>query len=66
MDCSSDHSGAKKWTDAEILQAEQEQHITVEPGFRWLKNPAVISPVWLEKPERMAALAMLTVVGLLV
>jgi len=53
-------------TDAERLQAYQEQHITVEPGFRWIKNPAAISPVWLEKPERIAALAMLTVVGLLV
>src|SRR5499427_5688873 len=52
--------------DAEILQAYQEQHITVEPGFRWIKNPAAISPVWLEKPARIAALAMLTVVGLLV
>jgi transposase len=38
----------------------------VEPGFRWIKNPAAISPVWLEKPKRIAALAMLTVVGLLV
>jgi transposase len=38
----------------------------VEPGFRWLKNPAAIAPVWLEKSERIAALAMLTVVGLLV
>jgi len=53
-------------TDAEMLQAYQEQHITVEPGFRWIKNPAAISPVWLEKPERIAALAMLTVVSLLV
>jgi transposase len=53
-------------TDAELLQAYQEQHVTVEPGFRWIKNPAAISPVWLEKPERIAALAMLTVVGLLV
>ena len=35
-------------------------------GFRWIKNPAAISPVWLEKPERIAALAMLTVLGLLV
>jgi hypothetical protein len=53
-------------TDAERLQAYQEHHITVEPGFRWSKNPAAISPVWLEKPARMAALAMLTVVGFLV
>jgi transposase len=58
--------GAESCTDAEILQAYQEQQITVEPGFRWIKNPAAISPVWLEKPERIAALAMLTVVGLLV
>jgi hypothetical protein len=52
--------------DAEILHAYQEQNTTVEPGFRWIKNPAAISPVWLEKPERIAALALLTVVGLLV
>jgi hypothetical protein len=53
-------------TDAEILQAYQEQHTRVEPGFRWIKHPAAISPVWLEKPERIAALAMLTVVSFLV
>jgi transposase len=58
--------GAEGCTDAEMLQAYHEQHITVEPGFRWSKNPAAISPVWLEKPERIAALAMLTIVGLLV
>ena len=57
---------ADAWPDAEVLQAYQEQHTTVEPGFRWIKNPAAISPVWLEKPERIAALARLTVVGLLV
>jgi transposase len=52
--------------DADILQAYQDQKTTVEPGFRWLKNPAAIAPVWLEKPERIAALAMLTVLGLLI
>jgi transposase len=52
--------------DADILQAYQDQNTTVEPGFRWIKNPAAISPVWLEKPERIAALALLTVIGLLV
>ena len=56
----------KKGSDAEIVRAYREQTTTVEPGFRWIKNPAAISPVWLEKPERIAALAMLTVVGLLV
>jgi transposase len=53
-------------SDAQIVDAYQEQHSTVEQGFRWIKNPAAIAPVWLEKPERIAALAMLTVVGLLV
>jgi transposase len=57
---------AEACPDAEVLRAYQEQHTTVEPGCRWIKNPAAISPVWLEKPERIAALAMLTVVGLLV
>ena len=52
--------------DADILQAYQDQNTPVEPGFRWIKNPAAIAPVWLEKPERIAALAMLTVLGLLV
>jgi transposase len=57
---------AEVCTDTEILQAYQEQHPTVAPGFRGIKNPAAISPVWLEKLERIAALAMLTVIGLLV
>jgi hypothetical protein len=35
--------------DGDILQAYQDQNATVEPGFRWIKNPAAISPVWLEK-----------------
>jgi hypothetical protein len=52
--------------DGTILQAYQDQNTTVEPGLRWMKNPAAIAPVWLEKPERIAALAMLTVLGLLV
>ena len=52
--------------DAEIVRAYRDQTTTVEPGFRWIQNPAAITPVWLEKRERIAALAMLTVVGLLV
>ena len=56
---------AEACSDAGVLQAYQEQYTTVEPGFRWIKNPAAIAPVWLEKPERIAALALLTVLGLL-
>jgi transposase len=53
-------------SDAEIVRAYRDQTTTVEAGFRWIKNPAAIHPVWLEKRERIAALAMLTVVALLV
>jgi len=52
--------------DADILQAYQDQNTTVEPGLRWIKNPAAMSPGWREKPERIAALAMRSVIGLLV
>lgn len=55
--------GLEMGSDAEILQAYHEQHTTVEPGFRWSKKPAAMSPVWLEQPERMAALAMRMVLG---
>lgn len=52
--------------DIQVMAAYLEQGATVEPGLRWIKNPAAITKVWLEKPERIGALAMLTVVGLLV
>jgi hypothetical protein len=53
-------------TDAELLQADQAQHTPVAPGVRWSKTPAAIAPVWLETPDRIAALARLTGLGLLV
>jgi hypothetical protein len=40
--------------------------MTVAPGVRWIKTPAASSPVWVEQPERIAALAMLTGLGVLV
>ena len=56
--------GPETWTDAELLQAYQEHHSTVAPGCRGITPPAAIRPVGLETLERMAALAMRTVVGL--
>jgi transposase len=58
--------GTAVCSDVQLLCAYQEQNSTVESGLRWIKHPAAITPMWLEKPERIAALAMLTVVGLLV
>ena len=46
---------AEGGTEVEILQAYQDQNTTVEPGCRWIKHPAAIAPVWLEKPARLAA-----------
>jgi hypothetical protein len=47
--------GAERGTDTAILQAYQAHHLTVEPGVRWIQNPATISPVWRAKPARIAA-----------
>ena len=58
-----ERGGRRGWRDSSGLSRPK---CTVEPGFRWIKHPAAIGPVWLEKPERIAALAMLTVLGLLV
>jgi hypothetical protein len=58
--------GAEVCSDAEMLEASQAPPTTVEPGFRWIKHPAALSPVWREKPERSAALARRTVLGGLV
>jgi transposase len=58
--------GTARCSDEQILRAYQEQHSTVAPGLRWIKNPAAITPMWLEHPERIASWAMLTVVGWLV
>jgi hypothetical protein len=57
---------AEVCSDADMLPADQDQHTPGEPGVRWRKTPAASAPVWLEKPERIAALARLTVLGLLV
>jgi hypothetical protein len=58
--------GPEAGTDGERLQADQEPHRTVEPGVRWSTHPAAIRPVGREQPERMAAVARLTVEGWLV
>jgi hypothetical protein len=51
---------------APSVHASHEQHSPGAQGLRWSKHPAAITPGGLEKPERMAAVAMLTVVGRLV
>jgi hypothetical protein len=48
-----------------MLQADPDQPTTVAPGWRGRKNPAAMAPVWRETPARLAALARLTVSGVL-
>ena len=50
--------------DADLPQAYQDHNTPGEPGLRGLNPPAALAPVWLAKPERSAALAMLTVARL--
>jgi hypothetical protein len=57
---------AEFYAEVDILQSYQDQNTTGELGCRWLKHPAAIAPVWLEKPARIAALALLTVLSWLV
>src|SRR5262249_6512958 len=53
-------------TATELLPADQDQTTPVEPGLRWRKPPAALAPGWLANPERLAAVARRTVIGLLV
>jgi hypothetical protein len=58
--------GPEEGTETAILQAYQDQNTTVASGLRGSKTPAASAPVWLEKPDRMAAWAMRTGIGWLV
>ncbi len=52
-------------TDAELLAACKDQ-AGVDNAFRWLKEPASVAPIFLEKEERIAALALIYVLAYMV
>ena len=52
-------------SDREVLEEYKRQYV-VEVQFHLLKQPAVASPLFLKKPERIQALLMLLAVALLV
>jgi transposase len=56
---------AQDLTDADLLQAYKGQP-SVELSFKWAKNPAVIAPIFLETPTRIAALGCVYLLALLV
>jgi transposase len=52
-------------SDAELLRAYKAQP-TAELRFKWAKNPAAITPIFLETPTRIAALGCVYPIALLV
>jgi transposase len=58
---------ADEWDDERVL-AEYRHQALVEghTGFRWLKGPAAIAPVFLETPTRIRALGFVLMVALMV
>ena len=62
-----DHLDTPGWDDARIL-AEYRHQGLVEgvTGFRWLKGPAAVSPMFLKTPTRMRALGLVMILALMV
>lgn len=55
------------WDDGRILREYREQSmIEGHCGFRWLKNVALVAPVFLKTPHRIAALGLIFVLALMV
>lgn len=55
------------WDDARILEEYRSQSmIEGHSGFRWLKNVALVAPVMLKTPHRIAALGLVFVLALMV
>jgi transposase len=56
---------AQELTDVELLRAYKGQP-AAELSFKWAKNPAAITPIFLETPTRIAALGCVYLIALLV
>ena len=62
-----DHVEDDGWDDKRILAEYRHQHIVEgHSGFRWLKGPAAVAPMFLKTPERIAALGLVFVLALMV
>ena len=62
-----DHRNPETWPDTRLL-AEYRHQGMVEgtTGFRWLKGPAAVAPMFLKAPTRMRALGLVMVLALMV
>jgi transposase len=54
----------RRKSDAELLKVYKEQHV-VEIGFKWLKGPLAVKPVFLELPTRIQSLGLILLLGVL-
>ena len=62
-----DHLDTPGWDDARILAEYRHQGIVEGvTGFRWLKGPAAVSPMFLKTPTRMRALGLVMILALTV
>ena len=62
-----DHLDTPGWTDVRILAEYRHQGIVEGvTGFRWLKGPAAVAPMFLKTPSRMRALGLVMVLALMV
>jgi len=63
----SDHLDGEQWPDTRILSEYRHQKIIEgHSGFRWLKGPAAVAPMFLKTPRRIAALGLVFVLALMV
>lgn len=58
---------AEEWDDDRVL-AEYRHQALIEghTGFRWLKGPAAVAPVFLDTPTRIRALGLVMILALMV
>ncbi|MEM6929732.1 MAG: IS1634 family transposase [Myxococcota bacterium] len=55
------------WSDEELLAEYRQQHlIEGHTGFRWLKGPAAVAPVFLKTPHRIRAMGLVLILALMV
>jgi transposase len=58
---------ADEWSDARVLEEYRHQSMVEgHTGFRWLKGPAAVAPVFLETPTRIRALGFVFMIALMV
>jgi transposase len=58
---------AADWDDKRVLAEYRHQHLVEgHTGFRWLKGPAAVAPVFLKTPSRIRAMGLILMLGLMV